>query len=233
LYLASRGKGDTTEPTNKKRRIFGQTTITAPKNLMIKTFSILAGILILTANSYAQGTISFVNNSSTLVTLINEFGMNLGATPGTLGGYRYELFVAPAGTSNPNLFTTTGLIATNTTTGRFSGGVLAIPGYVPGETVSILIRGWAAILGTNYLSASPYFVVIGSPTGHVGQSSIALNFVLGGFDGSTTLVTRPAFGGSQGIQTGFSLFSNQFIPEPTTSALTMFGLVALAYSRRP
>lgn len=201
---------------------------------MIKTFSILTGILVLSANIYAQGLVNFFNNSSTLVTLLDENIVNLGPTPGTLGGFRYELFVAPAGTSNPNLFTTTGLIATNTATiGRFSGGAnLAIPGHVPGATVSILIRGWTASFGTNYVSASPYFVVIGSPTGHVGQSSIALNYVLGGFDGSTTLPTLPAFGGSQGIQTGFSLFSNQFIPEPATSALTMFGLVALAYFKR-
>ncbi len=202
---------------------------------MIKILFTFTGILMLSANSYAQGLINFFNNSSTLVTLVDESLVNLGPTPGTLGGFRYELFVAPAGTLNPNLFATTGLIATNTATiGRFSGGAnLAISGHAPGATVAILIRGWTASFGTNNASASPYFVVIGSPTGHVGQTSIALNFVLGGFNGSTTLPTFSAFGGSQGIQTGFSLFSNQFIPEPATSALTMFGLVALAYSRRP
>ena len=139
----------------------------------MKKILITIGLAALVSSSQAQGLINFLNSSTTLVTLSNGV-VNLGSTPaGVPGTFRYELFVAPAGTLTPGSFVTTGLIATNlTTAGRLNGGNnLIAPGVPLGSTRAILIRGWSANLGANYATAlANYLADVG---GYLGQSAIA------------------------------------------------------------
>jgi hypothetical protein len=166
----------------------------------------LALVLLLSCRPgvHAQGLINFLNSSQTLIALSTN-GVNNGPTPPTLGAFRFELFIAPAGTLNPASFTATGLIATNlASAGRLSGGNnLAVPGVALGGTAAILVRGWSANLGTNYAQAIAASLT--TANGYIGESSIAPNFLFGGDGGAGNVPTSPAFGGSSGIQAGFDL----------------------------
>lgn len=160
--------------------------------------------------------------------------MSLGTTPTTLGGYKYELFSAPAGTATSSAFVGSGLIATNTAQaggGRFIGGNgLAIPGQPLGGTCAILIRGWSAYLGNNYAQA---LANQGAQGGFIGESAIALNFLLGGDGGAGNIPTSPAFGGNSGIQGGIVLnWGGGIVPEPSSMALAGLGAASLLFFRR-
>jgi len=182
-----------------------------------------------TSGAFAQGLISFLNSASTLVTLSSN-SVNLGSTPTTLGQFRYELFVAPAGTLTPASFVSTGIIGTNqASAGRFTGGAnLSVAGAPAGSTRAILVRGWSTGLGANYSSALVnYNLGLG---GFLGESAIGANFILGGFDGVGTIPTLPAFGANQ-IATGFALTYSP-VPEPSSMALAGLGAASLLIFRR-
>ncbi|MFO1511338.1 MAG: hypothetical protein U1F83_00225 [Verrucomicrobiota bacterium] len=156
---------------------------------------------------HAQGLINFINSASTLIT-INSNGLPVGTLGGQPGTFRFELFIAPAGTLDPAGFTATGLIATNLASpGRLSAGVQrAVPGAPLGGTGAILVRGWSANLGSNYASALVAWRNF--EPGYLGESSIAPNFLFGGDGDQGAVPTSPAFGGSSGIQSGFALLNS-------------------------
>lgn len=184
----------------------------------------------LVTSSSAQGLINFLNSASTLVTL-NSNGVV--ATPAnSLGMFKYELFTAPAGTLNPSAFVSSGIIGTNTSSaGRLSGGAnLPIPGRALGGTCAILVRGWSTDLGDDWATA--FANAMTRYVGWFGESTIAPNFRLGGDGGAGFVVISPAFGGSTGIQSGFSLFP-VFLPEPSSLAITALGFGFLRLLRQP
>jgi len=195
----------------------------------MKKILITLSLAAIVSSSQAQGLINFFNSASTLVTLSSN-SVNLGSTPTTLGQFRYELFIAPAGTANSALFTSAGNIATNqASAGRFTGGANAsVAGAPAGSTRAILVRGWSTGLGANYSSALVnYNQGLG---GFLGESAIAPNFIFGGFDGVATLPTLPAFSGTA-ISTGFSLVYAP-VPEPSSMALAGLGAASLLIFRR-
>lgn len=175
------------------------------------------------------GRLNFNNSASSLVTLQHFWLGNLGPMPGTLGQFKFELFVAPAGTTDPSLFASTGLFGTNVATpGRFIGGNnLAIPGVLAGETRSILVRGWSTGLGHDYATAKANWDL--NLNGFLGESAIAPNIYFGGFDGNANYPTPSVFGGDVGIQGGFALVG---VPEPATATILGLGLLGLAHFRR-
>ncbi len=188
--------------------------------------------LVLGLNANAQpgpGTINFFNNANTHITLFNTGLGNLGSIPPNAGEFRFELFIAPVGTSNPLQFTSTGIFGTNQASpGRFTGGgQVAVPGVFGGEHRAILVRGWSSWLGNDYETArsnwDPFF------NGYLGESLIAPDFIFGGFDGTSPYPTSTAFGGSWGIQSGFALVG---VPEPTSAALLGLGLALGGAIRR-
>lgn len=174
------------------------------------------------------GQINFLNSAVTPVSLSNALTGTVSLMPGTLGGFKFQLFVAPAGTTDPFQFTATNIKGTNLpAAGRFFGGVNQVVFDIEaGETRSILVRGWSSSLGDDYAQAllnwGPY------SNGFLGESAIAPNFIFAGFDGTGPLPPSPAFGGSFGIQTGFTLVG---VPEPATGTLIGLG-GALLGSRR-
>lgn len=181
-------------------------------------------------NAFGQGTINFGNSSSTLVTLFNDWLGPVGPIPeGIPGQFRFQLFIAPAGTLNSTQFVPTNVQGTNVSTaGRFTGGNgLVVSGAPAGGTGAILVRGWSSNLGTDYAEAINNWNL--GMLGYIGTSDIAPNFMWGGDPGTGIHPTSFAFGGTSGIQTGFFLFG---IPEPSALALSSLGLVLLAMLRR-
>jgi hypothetical protein len=195
----------------------------------MKKLLIAVGLAALVSSANAQGLINFLNNATTLVTLRDGQGNDLGSIPNVAGQYYFQLFVAPAGTTDVGTFVGTIYGTNQASAGRFSGGVnVGVAGAPAGSTRAILVRGWSASYGADYAAALAAWTA-GTP-GYLGTSPIALNFVLGGFDGTGTIPTSPAFGGAFGIGSGFALSAP--VPEPSSIALAGLGAASLLLFRR-
>lgn len=196
------------------------------KKLILTTLCIAT----LSTGAFAQGTLNFGNSSLTLVSLVNSLSVNLGAIPaGVPGTFRFELFVAPAGTLADVGFVASGVQGTNLTTlGRINGGNgRVVPGTALGGTSALLVRGWSASLGTTWAQATANWT-----TGtYIGSSSIAPNFLMGGDGGAGAVPNSPIFGaGATQITQGFNLYAP--VPEPTSMVLAGLGAASLLLFRR-
>jgi hypothetical protein len=123
---------------------------------MKKTLVTIAATLAVVASSFAQGTVTFANTATSLITKETSsvdstpISMPLSAT----SGGRIELMWAPVGTTDPNLFvdaltlvtvntTANGITDFHTAPGRFSGGAATVLGNAnAGGPVALLLRGW-------------------------------------------------------------------------------------------
>ncbi len=188
---------------------------------MKKLIAVLV-LAMLTTSAFGQGLVNFQNNSSTLI--------SVGSQPipsGQGGQYYFALLAAPSGTTDPRQFTFTGAYGTNqnAVAGRIFGGIgVVVNNWAAGETKAFMLVGWSALYnGTVY---NPGWIQgTAFPMGPFGMSAIAPAGIAGG--GPQSLPNLVLFGGTQGLQQGFSL-----IPEPTTMALAGFGAAALLIFRR-
>jgi hypothetical protein len=195
----------------------------------MKKLLIAVGLAAVVSSASAQGLVNFFNSPTTLVTLRDGQGNNLGSTPAVAGQYYFQLFVAPAGTATDVGFTSSIMGTNQASAGRFSGGAnVGVAGAPAGSTRAIIVRGWSASYGSDYAQALAAWTA--GTAGYLGSSSIAPNFVFGGFDGTGTIPTLPAFGGTVGIQTGFALSAP--VPEPSSIALAGLGAASLLLFRR-
>ena len=193
---------------------------------MRKTLLAVLCAFALGTSAFADGLINFLNNSSTLITLSSS-GISLGLMPTNLGQFKFELFVAPTGTTDSFQFLPTGVQGTNrAVAGRFLGGNnLTVAGVQPGLNGSILVRGWSTSLGNDYSTA--FSLWHSGAGGFLGESEIASPFLFGGDDGSGPIPPSPAFGPtSYQINNGFVLST---IPEPSFAAFTLFSGAALCF----
>lgn len=107
---------------------------------------VAALILCFSLTGRAQGLVGFINSNSTLV---SDGSLPIGGGPGS---YYFGLFIAPEGTTDPDLFSFTGAYATNSlAAGRFSGGLgVPVPGWPPGTRRAYLVCGWPAAEGHDW-----------------------------------------------------------------------------------
>jgi len=179
------------------------------KKLLLACITLTAAV-----TAFGQGQVSFANNGSTL------FTTNVGAVSGTMRGaglYAVGLYTAAPGTVNEALFT---LVAT-ATNGIFAGQ-FSYP-EAPytftannGTPIAVQVRAWTLARGNTY------------------------ELAIGGLRGQTPIGTvTPAINGA----TPPSLFDNpggvftsgivlQGVPEPSSIALGLLGLGAIALFRR-
>ncbi len=186
---------------------------------MKSIFSTLAACFI-TSLSFGQSWIDFSNDANSPVyTNALAFGGSRGlmAQPNV---YYFGLFLAPAGVTDPNLFTFTGAYATNTPiAGHFAGGNVQVSGWPEGVTATLQVRGWSANLGHDWTA-----IVGQESTGHwagfgyYGQSAM----VQFSYPGVPTPPSRAPFG-------SFDLLA---VPEPSIAALVCAGLLVLARRRK-
>jgi len=179
---------------------------------------LILSLLALPLTLFGQGRVQFANTGTTQITTNSPTG----ASGPTTGGnsYLFGLYIAPVGTVDPTAFTMVGT-ATNGTVpvnnGRFNGGnPFVIPGN-NGEAIAFQIRAWTFSAGETYELAT-------DPLAYKGVSAI------GQVTPTTGTALVPAlFGTGPGQIGGFSL---QPIPEPSTIALGLLGLGAIALFRR-
>ena len=190
----------------------------------MKTLGALICIGASLSGALGQGTINFFNTSSSLVSVGAYNGALMSGIPGS---YYFALLTSPVGLGN---FTFAGVYATNqAVAGRFNGGVsVAVPGWAPGTARDFQVAGWSANMGPGF---NPRWLGGDIPFfGFFGLSNIGTG-VPGGTTSTGTLPPLNIFGGSFGIQGGFSLIS-PLIPEASSLSIAALGAAALLIFRR-
>jgi len=189
----------------------------------MKKILLIAALSLVTATvGYSQGQVNF-NNASSAFTLPSQGPARPVTTLGVAGftdgsgltgtNYLAQLFLATDKSGvlveAPSIFR----VATTTQPGTWSGGIRnLLPLYLPGDTVSVVVRVWdgGAAGATTYANSA------------VRGESAAFNY------------TIPAVGSTpaQLAMFNFASFSVSPIPEPTTIALGLLGAGSLLFLRR-
>lgn len=210
----------------------------------------------LSVGAFAQGTISFLNTSTTLISTNGvASGLGSGVTGVAAQGFYYGLFTASSTVTSmdPNAqelltsaWTFTGNYATNlASAGRLNGGanVATVTGWTPGQTNSFVIAGWSANLGHDWstiaaeLTGAQLAGGLWSGANWAGQGYFGLSVVSFGMagGGTTGLSQFQLFGNPSGqgnsLTAGWSLYATA-VPEPATVALAGIGAAALLIFRR-
>jgi hypothetical protein len=192
----------------------------------MKKLLLLASLLAGTGSLLAQGTVAFSNSG-----LADQYKISTnnatGTAPGFMSGangYRIGLYAGPAGTPAGSL-TLAGL-ATNAApvpaAGYFNGGnPFVTAGFgAAGTTIAFQVRAWAFSAGTDWAQALTRIDLA------QGVSALGSTTLGGGTTppGGLWTTTNP-----NGI-TGFTIAP--VIPEPSSIALGLLGLGAIALFRR-
>jgi len=194
--------------------------------MMKKYLSILAVTAVATVASMAQGTLVFINSSTTLVRYESSTGVsNVLANTGFV-----EFLYAPVGTPGPassgDLNPAGWSVLAGTTknispAGRFNAGTFTVQPLAPaGGVIAGLVRGWTGAF-LNYQEA-----VAGGA--YVGYSSV---FTVDTGDPSSV---PPGAAGSifNSTATPFAGMTLTAVPEPTSMVLAGLGAASLLIFRR-
>lgn len=193
----------------------------------MKKLLLLALCLGTAATALAQGTVAFHNNGSTNFRLWTNNPS--GTASNLMSGARYRVGLygstdLGAAESSLSLLLMTTNAAPNAAAGLFNGGSAApVPG-IAGGPIRFQLRVWSLFAGQNYEEArtaslaNPFDVALGnSPLGTVTL-------------GSGIIPPGALFGTSPGqLPVGFAIAP---VPEPSTIALGLLGLGAIALFRR-
>jgi hypothetical protein len=186
----------------------------------------LTGVL-LSASTFAQGTVAFSNLRSPDYRLLTYSG--LVGEPGTVtnlmsrpGAYRIGLYAAPGAGVPEGSLQLIG-IATNgslpSLAAYFTGGnPFTLPGnYPPGQVLTFQLRAWSLSSGPTFESAlvDPYGAWGVSPLGYTTP-------------GDGTVPPGQLFGTAPGqLSMGFGVFDP--VPEPSTCSLAILGGIVAAF----
>jgi len=193
----------------------------------MKKLIILLALTVLPAGLFAQGTLAFANGTSPDTTIqTNDLAGHIGRADGA-NGFLIGLYTAPNGTTDESQFVLR-ITATNKTSafrGLFNNAPsTGISGVPIGTQIAFQIRAWSFVNGT---AADTYETALNAPTVYKGKS--AIGFATGG---------DPA-GGQPGVlfgsgagQIGAPTVLTPGVPEPSTIALGLLGLGAIALFRR-
>jgi hypothetical protein len=178
----------------------------------MKKLLLLAVLAVAAVGAYAQGTVNFAN----VAVGVNAPITNAAGVRASGAAYTAQLYVGPSGTVDANsLVAVSGTAAFNTGTqaGYFTGGQRAISGSAGGSTVTLQVRAWNTAAGATYEAA------MSNPSGEGNWSNLI----------QVTLGTPP---GAPANMTGLQGFQLVPVPEPSSIALGLLGLGAIALFRR-
>jgi len=187
----------------------------------MKKLLLLAAMCLAGLSAYAQGTVAFLNTG-----LADTYKLSL-STGGFISGaqYRIGLYAGPQGTAEGSLVMVGSTLnaAPAGAAGYFSGGnpfaLPTDPRWATGNTITFQLRAWTAANGANYETA------IGTGSGVAGKSTLGTVTLGGGTVQPGVLWTTS---NPSGV-TGFALTP---VPEPSSIALGLLGLGAVALFRR-
>jgi hypothetical protein len=195
---------------------------------MKKTLFIL-GLALLPVAVFAQGQVNFANANPTRLSTNSTALPPPGQLPNQTGfitpnNYTIGFYVAPQGTTDPNAFTLVNPTTPNNGfPGVFSGnGATFFQAGFAGTFIAFQVRAWSTFAGATYDAA----VASLNPGKYLGASAIGEIRPT-----ASSLDTVPqVFGTSAGQVGGFVLTPT--IPEPSSIALGLLGLGAIALFRR-
>jgi hypothetical protein len=207
-------------------------------------------ITLAAAVGYSQGTVSTINQSTSLILTNNAITSASGPISGA-NNYYFALLTAampsfgtPAAAptslqlANATGWTYTGIsMASIASAGRENGGanIATITGWGAGVTNSYVVVGWSASLGTTWSTvASEITSGTWSANGYFGMSSVAFGEAGGGaqsLPAFNLFGSGPTAAGTP-LMTGFSLNNVNAVPEPGTLALMALGSASLLLFRR-
>jgi hypothetical protein len=185
----------------------------------MKKLLLTALLVTLSVAAFAQGTVNFSNFANAPLRLkystspggyydyasyIAHQGQNIESG----AAYNVALLYQPVGSTTYTVYSTATMSGT---AGYFNAGTAYIPGYAQGSTVNLLLQVWQS----SYAS----FDDAVSSGGFFGDSYPFSVVVSGG----TSSPAKLAF-------TAFAI--HQLIPEPTITALGLFGIAGLFLARR-
>lgn len=184
---------------------------------MKKTLIICALSLAASLSSFAQSSVTFANDGSTL---IRQYGSTSGVA---VGGYRVEMLYAPVSVADAE-FTSMAVrlgadVGISPVAGRFSGGGRTAPTTVAGSAGKYMVRAWSGAVGSSYDGN------IAQGSGFVGSSGILT--ITGGNPTTTPPGTPTPIVGN-----GFTGFEVSPVPEPSAIALGLLGAGTLLLLRR-
>lgn len=196
----------------------------------MKRIIIAAALAASLSGAYAQGTITFNNGSTSLITW-GTTGLPAGAVAGASidasFGIKVGLFYNSSGSTftlvspTPYLGTLSSGATNAAVAGRWNAGTVTVTGLTAGQSGSFQVRAWSSAFAS-YDAAK----TAGGPTG----ASATFTNPSGGAVDPGTGTTGPAASLS-GFTSGFTV-SGAVIPEPSTVALAGLGLGALLLIRR-
>jgi hypothetical protein len=195
----------------------------------MKKLLLLAVLAVTAVSAMAQGRVTFRNGAATdyYIWTNNATRTASNLMSGT-SAYRIGLYASPSTGAAEGSLTLIGL-ATNhaTLTGRFLGPApyfITAPGYTAGQAITFQIRGWSFAGGLSYEEAV------------LASNNNPLDIALGvSALGTTTPTPAPSPSGELwGTAVGnlTSGFEIRPIPEPSSIALGLLGLGAIALFRR-
>ena len=175
------------------------------KKLIVSLF-----VTALTTCAFSQGTVNFVNNPTTLIS-VGVPGNAVPTEANNSAAYYFGLLFASPGSST---FTFTGVYGTNqNAAGRFTGGNgVSVPGWEPGVLMDFRVAGWSADLGPVFNSSW-----LTQPPNGFGLSMIASNWAGGTTSNGQVLPNAGIFGGIA-ITEGFIITT---LPAPSNLRLSI------------
>lgn len=188
----------------------------------MKKILLTCALVAFAIGAYAQGTVNFANAGTSLITTNTPSGV--GNITG-IGLYTIGIYAGTNGAPEGGLVlvgatTTNGPVA-GRINGNPSGGSFVLPnGYPTSTRITFQIRAWQTAFGSTYEAAS---------AGLRGASTLGTTTPGGGLIAAGGLFgTTPAVNGDVPVL-GFALTP---IPEPSSIALGLLGLGAVALFRR-
>ena len=189
------------------------------KKLLLTALLVVVGVSL-----HAQGTFTYNNNAATRIT--NGPGSPAPGTPAA--GVNVAVYFS----SNTNLVTTQdrsglainpGAITNTTANGSIIAGERTIPGAPEGAFIAFQLRAWSGAFAS--YEAALTAATSGNSSILLGESRI---FVLGPLGGPAVPTLPPAIFGTGKL----NAFTVQPVPEPSSIALGLLGLGAIALFRR-
>jgi len=184
----------------------------------MKKLLLLAAATLLAISAQAQGLVNFANIGGGTAGTVNAPARDTtSGSPGVLASgsaYAAQLYWGAGGTADLTTLTTNGVsgtaasFLTGAQAGYFTGGSRSITGASGGTTVTLQVRAWATATGNSWETATTR-----------GESN-PIQF---------TLATAPA---TPNNMVGLTAFNISPVPEPSSIALGLLGLGAVALIRR-
>lgn len=197
----------------------------------------------ITCGLFAQGRVNFANASTPVGSQIWTNGIAQGYGAGGVAApaasYRFELFAAADGITDPSLFTTTGITNANSAlgAGRISNRNSVDPLRGPSGTwIQVQVRGWSSNLGLTWAEAyansqsGAFLSGLGTQLAWISDFENTTRTPIGRVQLATTGVNGPTiFASSVAPAVGTVQISGMeltLVPEPSTIALGLMGIGA-------